>query len=143
MVLYSLLNRGIWFSHKPFHNMNTAKFCLGLHLHLVISDQQIARNHFIWRLYVFPWQTQWKCLLPPFPYLFHILEQEYLVLKKSSPETFWFKDHMSTVPPPPFPTLVILLTTSWDFETVIGHLRYLNQCSFSLLPMVRFLIVSI
>ena len=64
-------------------------------------------------------------------------------LTKTSHDVFWFKHHMLTVPPPPFSTLVILVTTSWAFEAVIRHLRYSNQCSFSLWPIVSFSMVSI
>ena len=64
-------------------------------------------------------------------------------LTKTSLETFWFKDHMLTVPPRPFCTLVILVITSWAFEAVISHLRCSNQYSFSLWPIVNFSMVSI
>ena len=82
MVFYSLLNRGIWFPLKPFHDMNTAKLRLGLQLQTVMSHQQIAHSYLIWCPYVSPWYIKWKCLLPLFWYLFLIVGQEYLVWKK-------------------------------------------------------------
>ena len=128
--------------------MNTIKFCLGLLLHMAMFHQQINQinqSNFIWCLYVSPWYIQWKCLLPFFPYLCYILYHigRIFGLTKTSHEIFWFKDHMLIVPLLSFSTIVNFVTTSWAFEAVRRHLRYSNQCPFSLWPIVSFSMVLI
>ena len=143
MVLYSLLNRGIWFSHKPFHNMNSTKFCLGLHWYILMSHQQIANLYLMSVCYLmsacFPMINSMKVFAASISICLPYFRAGIFVLGKTSPEMFWFKDHILTISP----LLVISVTTSWAFEAVIRHLRYSSQCLFSLCPIVSFSMVSI
>ena len=97
MILYGLLNRGIWFPQKPFHNLNIAKFCLGLHLHGNVSSKNSPQSLNLMSI-CFPiclinslkvFAISISISLPYFrPGIFD--------LTKTSLEIIWFKDHMLT-----------------------------------------------
>ena len=142
MVLYSLLNRGIWFPYKPFRNKNTTNFCLGLHLHLVCLINNSPQSLYLMSV-CFTLINLMKVFAASISISLPYFRAGIFDLTKTNPDIFWFKDHILTVPPPPFSTLVIFVTSSWAFEAVIRHLRYSSQCSFSLWSIVSFSMVSI